>query len=127
MGYIGFYLIMIGLAAAGGAIERGDSLIGAMALTAGGAALMWLYREEEDSEEEDDSADSGGSSPVDKPSGESRGRCGENTQCRDRRGIPDFDNGILSWDSHSDRKSNKTGYLRRKGGMDREDRSGVGI
>lgn len=75
MGYIGFYLFMIGLAAAGGAADRGDSLIGAIAMTVVGALLMWLYREEKegegDSEKEADSADSGGSSPVDKPSGKS--------------------------------------------------------
>lgn len=47
MAYIGFYLIMLGLVAAGGAITRGDSLATAIAMTAAGAALMWLYREED--------------------------------------------------------------------------------
>lgn len=75
MAYIGFYLFMIGLAAAGGAVERGYSLIGAIAMTAAGAVLMRLYREESEDEEseEDSSADSGGSCPVDKPSGKSGG------------------------------------------------------
>ena len=78
MAYIGFLLIMLGLAAAGGAIDRGDNLIGAMALTAAGAILMWLFREEdEDSEEENGAADLGGSNPVDKPAGEGGGGCGE--------------------------------------------------
>lgn len=75
MAYIGFYLCMIGLAAAGGALDRGDSLIGAIAMTVAGAVLMRLYREESEDEEseEDSSAASGGSCPVDKPSGESGG------------------------------------------------------
>ncbi len=75
MAYIGFYLFMIGLAAAGGAVERGYSLIGSIAMTAAGAVLMRLYREESEDEEseEDSSAASDGSCPVDKPSGESGG------------------------------------------------------
>lgn len=75
MAYIGFYLFMIGLAAAGGALDRGDSLIGAIAMTAVGAVLMRMYREESKDEEseEDGGAASGGSCPVDKPSGESGG------------------------------------------------------
>lgn len=81
MAYIGFLLIMVGLAAAGGAIDRGDSLIGAVAMTAAGAVLMWLDREEdEDSEKENDGAGLSGSSPVDKPAGESGGGCGEDPQ-----------------------------------------------
>lgn len=81
MAYIGFLLIMLGLAAAGGAIDRGDSLIGAIVMTAAGAVLMWLDREEdEDGEEESNGADLGGSSPVDKPAGESGGGCGEDPQ-----------------------------------------------
>ena len=81
MAYIGFLLIMLGLAAAGGAIDRGDSLIGAIVMTAAGAVLMWLDREEdEESEKENGAADFSGSSPVDKPAGESRGGCGEDTQ-----------------------------------------------
>lgn len=81
MAYIGFLLVMIGLAAAGGAIDRGESLIGAVAMTAAGAVLMWLDREEdEDGEEENNGADLGGSSHVDKPDGESGGGCGEDPQ-----------------------------------------------
>ena len=71
MAYIGFYLTIIGLAAAGGALERGESLIGAIAMTFGGAALMRLCGEEKENEDENGSAASGGSSPVDKPSSES--------------------------------------------------------
>lgn len=73
MEYIGFLLIMTGLAAAGGAIDRGDSLLGAVAMTAAGAALMWIFREEEDGEEEDDGPDPGGGHVVDKPAGEGTG------------------------------------------------------
>lgn len=55
MAYIGFFLTMLGLAAAGGVIDRGDSLIGAVAMTAAGAVLMKLFREEdEDGDGEDD-------------------------------------------------------------------------
>lgn len=78
MAYIGFLLIMLGLAAAGGAIDRGDSLLGAVAMTAAGAVFMWIFREEdEDSEEENGAADLSGSNPVDKPAGEGTGGCGE--------------------------------------------------
>lgn len=81
MAYIGFLLIMLGLAAAGGAIDKGDSLIGAVALTAAGAIIMWLFREEdEDSVEENGAADLSGSSPVDKPVGEGGGGCVENAK-----------------------------------------------
>lgn len=81
MAYIGFLLIMLGLAAAGGAIDKGDGLIGAVAMTAAGAILMWLFREEdEDSEEENGTTDISSSSPVDKPAGEGRGGCGEDPQ-----------------------------------------------
>lgn len=82
MAYIGFYLFMIGLAAAGGALDRGDSLSGAIVMTAAGAVLMWLFREDigDEEKEEDGGADSGGGVPVDKLPGESgRGRT-ENTQ-----------------------------------------------
>ena len=81
MAYIGFLLIMLGLAAAGGAIDRGDSLIGAMVMTAAGAVMMWLFREEdEDSEKENGDAALSGSSPMDKPAGESGGGCREDPQ-----------------------------------------------
>lgn len=82
MAYIGFYLFMIGLAAAGGALDRGDSLSGAIVMTAAGAVLMWLFREDsgDEEKEEDGGADSDGVAPVDKLPGESgRGRT-ENTQ-----------------------------------------------
>lgn len=81
MAYIGFYLFMIGLAAAGGALDRGDSLIGAIAMTVAGAILMRLFREgsKDEEKEEDGGADSDGGVPVDKLPGESgRGRT-ENT------------------------------------------------
>lgn len=74
MEYIGFLLIMTGLAAAGGAIDRGDSLFGAVAMTAAGAALMWFFREEDkDGEEEDDGPDPDGGHVVDKPAGKGTG------------------------------------------------------
>lgn len=77
MAYIGFLLIMLGLAAAGGAIDRGDSLLGAAALTAAGAWLMWLFREEDEDGEEDDGLAPGGGPAVDKPAGEGTGGCRE--------------------------------------------------
>lgn len=43
MSYIGFLLIMAGLAAAGGAIDMGTGLAAAMSMTAAGAALMWFF------------------------------------------------------------------------------------
>lgn len=58
MAYIGFYLVMAGLAAAGGALDHGTSLATAIAMTAAGAALMWLFRDgEEDGKEEGCSVD----------------------------------------------------------------------
>lgn len=129
MDYIGFFLFMIGLAAAGGAVERGDSLIGAIALTAAGAILMWRYRKESKDEEneEDDGAASGGGGPVDKPSGESGRGCGEDTQRGGGRGVPDADNSLSLWESYCDRPCAKKRNLRSTGGVDREDRSGMGI
>lgn len=73
MSYIGFFLIMAGLAAAGGALDTGTGLATAIAMTAVGAAIMQLFREEdEDGEGKEDSHASGGG-PVDKPDGESAG------------------------------------------------------
>ena len=57
MAYIGFYLIMIGLAATGEAIDGRGDIVCAVAMTVGGAWLMWLFREEEDGEEENYSAE----------------------------------------------------------------------
>lgn len=58
MAYIGFLLIMLGLAAAGEAIDRGDSLIESVVMTAAGAVLMWTFREEdEEGEKENGAAD----------------------------------------------------------------------
>lgn len=54
MAYIGFFIIMAGLAAAGGALDRGTSLATAIAMTAAGAALMWFFREEGKSEDEEE-------------------------------------------------------------------------
>ncbi len=74
MAYIGFFLIMAGLAAAGGAIDTGTSMATAIAMTSVGAAIMQLFREEdEDGEEKEDSHASHGGS-VDKPADESMGR-----------------------------------------------------
>lgn len=77
MAYIGFYFFMIGLAAAGGALDRGDSLIGAVAMTVAGAVLMKLYSEDsgDEEKEEDGGGDSGDGCPVDRPSGESGRGC----------------------------------------------------
>lgn len=73
MAYIGFFLIMAGLAAAGGALDGKGDIVCAVAMTIEGAWLMWLFREEdEDGEEKEDSHASGGG-PVDKPAGESAG------------------------------------------------------
>ena len=81
MAYIGFLLIMIGLAATGEAIDGRGDIVCAVAMTVGGAWLMWLNREEdEDSEEDNGSVDLNSSSPVDKPAGESGGGCGEDPQ-----------------------------------------------
>ena len=75
MANIGFLLTMTGIAAADGALDHGTSLATAIAMTAAGAALMWLFREEGESEdeEEDNGAVSRGGSHVDKPAGESAG------------------------------------------------------
>lgn len=63
MAYIGFYLIMAGLAAAGAAIDKGVSLATAAAMTAADAALMWLFRDEE----EDGGTGKEADDPADKP------------------------------------------------------------
>ena len=64
MAYIGFLLIMIGLAATGEAIDGRGDIVCAVAMTVGGAWLMWLNREEdEDSEEDNGSVDLNSSSP----------------------------------------------------------------
>lgn len=71
MAYIGFFLIMAGLAATGSAIDKGGSLATAVAMTVDGATLMWLFREtDEDGGENGDGPVSGDSS-VDRPAGES--------------------------------------------------------
>lgn len=77
MAYIGFFLIMAGLAAAGGALDKGVSFATAAAMTAEGAALMWLFREpDEDSGENGDDPVSDGGSPADRPASGSEGRSG---------------------------------------------------
>lgn len=129
MDHIGFYLFMIGMAAAGGALDRGDSLIGAIVMTAVGVVLMRLYREESEDEEskEDSGAASGGSGSVDKPSGESGGGCVENTKRGGGRDISNADNSILSWDNNRDGTCAKKRNLRSTEGVDRKDRFGMGI
>lgn len=52
MAYIGFFLIMAGLAAAGGAIDAGTGFVTAMAMLFAGAELMWLFREEDEDGED---------------------------------------------------------------------------
>lgn len=128
MAYIGFLLIMMGLAAAGGAIDRGDSLLGAMAMTAAGAVLMGLFREEdEDGEEEDDGSDPGSGAAVDKPAGEGKRGHGAD-QARGRRSDDqDVDHGVPSRRDHGVGTPYQTGHLRGTQGVDREDRPGVGV
>lgn len=128
MAYIGFLLIMTGLAAAGGAIDKGDSLIGAVAMTAAGAVLMWLYREEdEDGEKEGDGAASCGSCPVDKPAGKGTGGHAADPQRGGGRDISGPDDGILPREDHGDRQETAAGDLRGAGGMDRQDSIGLGV
>lgn len=113
MAYIGFLLIMLGLAAAGGAIDQGSSLTGAIVMTAIGAALMWIYREEDkDGEEEDDGPAPCGGAPVDKPAGERPGGSGADQACGRGTSRQDADNGVLSWNGHRDGQPYKTGHLR---------------
>lgn len=126
MAYIGFLIIMLGLAAAGGAIDRGDSLLGAIAMTAAGAWLMWLFREEDkDSEKEDYGSDHGGGSVVDKPAGEGAGGCREDQTGGGGTGDQDVDHGVLSWNGHRDGKPYQTGNLRGTQGVGRENGAGV--
>ncbi len=72
MAYIGFFLIMAGLAAVGGALDGKGDIVCAVAMTMEGAALMWIFREtDEDSGENGDGPVSGGSL-VDRPTGGDR-------------------------------------------------------
>lgn len=120
MAYIGFLLIMLGLAAAGGAIDRGDSLLGAVAMTAAGAVLMRLYREEDkDGEEEDNGSDPGSGAAVDKPAGEGTGGHGTD-QARGRRSAgQDVYDGVPSRGDHRHWEPYQTGHLRGTERMDR--------
>lgn len=78
MAYIGFLLIMAGLAAAGGASDRGTGFLTAIMMVAEGAALMWLFMEtDEDGGENGDGPVSGGSL-VDRPASESTEGSGGN-------------------------------------------------
>lgn len=120
MAYIGFLLIMLGLAAAGGAIDRGDSLIGAIAMTAAGAVLMKIFREEDkDSEKEDPCSDPGGGPAVDKPAGEGTGRYREDQDGGGGTGDQDADHSVLSWNGHRHGEPYQTGHLRGAQGVDR--------
>lgn len=47
MAYIGFFIIMTGLAAMGGALDGKGDMVCAVAMIIEGAWLMWLFREEE--------------------------------------------------------------------------------
>lgn len=71
MAYIGFFLIMAGLAAAGSAIDKGGSLATAVAMTVAGAALIWLFRETDEDDGENGDGPVSGGSLVDRPAGES--------------------------------------------------------
>lgn len=120
MAYIGFLLIMAGLAAAGGAIDRGDSLLGAVAMTAAGAALMRLYREEDkDGEEEDNCPDPGSGAFVDKPAGEGPGGHGTDQAGGRRSAGQDVYDGVSPRGDYRDREPYETGHLRGTEGMDR--------
>lgn len=127
MTYIGFLLIMAGLAAAGGALDKGTSLATAIAMTAAGAALMWFFREEGESEdeEEDDSAVSRCGSHVDKPAGESAGGLGAAPTGGGGTGIPDADNRVSSRDGNRDGTASQKGDLRGPQGMGRQDCAGM--
>ncbi len=126
MAYIGFLLIMVGLAAAGGAIDRGDSLLGAVVMTAAGAVMMRLYREEdEDGEEEDNGPDPGGGVAVDKPAGEGTGRYGADQACGRRTDDQDADHGVPSRRDHGVGAAYQARHLCGTQGVDREDRPGV--
>ncbi len=70
MAYIGFFLIMAGLAAAGAAIDMGTSFAAAISMTAAGAALMWLFGDEEEDGMEDHVPASCDGSTEDRPAGE---------------------------------------------------------
>lgn len=104
MAYIGFLLIMIGLAATGAALDGKGDIVCGVAMTIGGAWMMWLFREEdEDGEEKDDGPDACGGGTVDKPAGESAGGCGADQTCGRGTGDPDADNGVSSRDSYRGR------------------------
>lgn len=127
MAYIGFLFIMAGLAAAGGALDRGTSLATAMTMTVAGAALMWFFREEGESEDEkeDNGAASCCGTHVDKHAGESAGGSGADQAGGGGAGIPDADHRISSRDGYCDRAASKTGDLRGPQGMGRQDCAGM--
>lgn len=127
MAYIGFFIIMAGLAAAGGALDHGTSLATAIAMTAAGAALMWFFREEGESEDEkeDNGAVSRYGTHVDKHAGESAGGSGADQACGRGAGIPDADHGVSSRDGHRDRAASKTWDLCCTGGVGRQDCAGM--
>lgn len=113
MAYIGFYLVMAGLAAAGGALDHGTGMATAIAMTAAGAVLMWLFREEDESEdeEEDNGVVSRGGSHVDKPAGDGKGRHAADSRCGSRQGIYGDDDRILPRDHYSNRDQTAGGHL----------------
>ena len=127
MAYIGFFIIMAGLAAAGGAFDRGTSLATAMTMTAAGAALMWFFREEgkSEDEEEDNGAASCCGTHVDKHAGESAGGSGADQAGAGGAGIPDADHRVSSRDSNRDGTASQTGDLRGPQGMGRQDCAGM--
>lgn len=128
MAYIGFLLIMLGLAAAGGAIDQGSSLIGAMAMTAIGAALMKGYGEEDkDGEEEDNGPAPCGGAHVDKPAGERPGGSGADQACGGGTGRQDDDNGVSPRGDHRHGEPYQTGNLRGTQGVGRKDGAGMGM
>lgn len=127
MAYIGFYLVMAGLAAAGGALDHGTGMATAIAMTAAGAVLMWLFREEDESEdeEEDNGVVSRGGSHVDKPAGEGAGRLGADQTGGGGAGIQNADDRVSSRDGNRDGTASQAGDLRGPKGMGRQDCTGM--
>lgn len=121
MAYIGFLFIMAGLAAAGGALDRGTSIATAIAMTVAGAALMWFFREEGESEDkkEDNGHASCGGSLMDKHAGEGAGVSGADQAGGGGAGIPDADDGVSPRDGDCDGSASQKRDMRGSQGMGR--------
>ncbi len=120
MEYIGFYFVMIGMAALGGALDMRGDMLSAAVMAVAGAEILRLYRKgDEDSEEKDTGIDLRGNSFVDKPAGEGGGGYAADSKCGGGRSVSDHDHSILSWKYHCDRTSRKAGHLCSTRGVDR--------